>query len=127
VATWELIREIVKNLGTGWEASASGPQEMGFSCGLASGPGGMRLFFIGARTEKFDPCMERSCPPLGWMRVDGRFSYLDEPIHAQISITLLESLTAMEMANEIIVRFFPLYADFLGVIAKHHLECGRKS
>jgi hypothetical protein len=126
VAKWELIHQIVKNLGAGWEVDASGRQDLGHFAGLTSGPGDMRLFFI-ARTEKLDPCVERSCPPLGWLRVDGRLRLGDQDISAEISITLRESLTAEEMANEIIVRLLPLYADFLGVVEKHNLEIGRKS
>lgn len=121
MAKWELIHQIVKNLGADWEVDASGPQDLGHFAGLTSGPGGMRLFFI-ARTEKLDPCMERSCPPLGWLRVDGRLRLSDNDLSAEISIMLRESLTAEEMANQLMVRLLPIYADFLDVIVKHSLQ-----
>jgi hypothetical protein len=121
VATWELIHRIVRNLGKGWEVGASGLQDLGHNAGSASGPNGMRLFFI-ARTEKLDPCMEHICPPLGWLRVNGRLHFNDEDLSAKLSIMLRESLSPEEMANEIIVRLFPVYVDFLGAIEKHNLQ-----
>jgi hypothetical protein len=121
VAAWELVHKIVGNLGRGWRVDASGLQDSGEYRGLASDPNGMRLFFI-ARTEKLDPCMERICPPLGWLRVDGRLNFNDEDLSAKLSMMLRESLSPEEMANEIMVRLFPIYRDFLGAIEKHNLQ-----
>lgn len=121
MAKWELLHEIIKNLGRGWEVGASGLQDSGEYRGLASGPNGMRLLFI-ARTEKLDPCMEHICPPLGWLRVDGRLRFNDEDLSGKLSIMLRESLSPGEMANEIMVRLFPIYWDFLGAMEKHNLQ-----
>ena len=121
MATWELIHKIVRNLGRGWGVDASGLQDSGEYRGLASGPDGMRLFFI-ARAEKLDPRMERICPPPGWLRVDGRLHFNDEDLSAKLSIMLRESLSPEEMANEIMVRLFPIYRDFLGAMEKHKLQ-----
>jgi hypothetical protein len=126
MAKWKLLHEIIKNLGRGWAVDASGLQDLGHFAGLASGPGGMKLFFV-ARTENLDPCLERSYPPLGWLRVDGRLGLDDADLEVRISITLRETLTAEEMANEIIVRFLPIYAGFLSVVEKQQVEIGRKS
>lgn len=121
MTTWELVHKIVGNLGRGWGVDASGPQDLGHHAGLASGPNGMRLFFI-ARPEKLDPRVEHICPPLGWLRVDGRLHFNDEDLSARLSIMLRESLSPGEMANEIIVRLFPIYRDFLSAIEKHNLQ-----
>ena len=126
MAKWELIYEVVKNLGRGWKVDASGLQDLGFFAGRASGPDGMELFFV-ARTEKLDPSREHSYPPLGWLRVDGRLHFRDKALSANLSIMLRESLTAEELANELIARFLPFYADVLGAVEKHnsqHLEMG---
>jgi hypothetical protein len=121
MAGWKLIYKIVGSLGQGWQVGASALQDSGEYRGLASGPNGMRLFFI-ARTEKLDPSMEHICPPLGWLRVDGRLHLNDEDLSARLSIMLRESLSPEEMANEIMVRLFPVYRDFLGAIEKHNLQ-----
>jgi hypothetical protein len=121
VPRWELMCEVVKNLGTDWQVGASGPQDLGHFAGLASGPGGIRLYFI-ARTEKLDPCMEHSCPPLGWLRVYGRFNFADEWLESKLSITLQQSLGAEGIANELIVRFLPLYADVVAAVQKHNSQ-----
>ncbi len=121
MARWELVHEVTKNLGQDWNVDASGLQDMGCLVGLASGPGGMRLFFI-ARTEKLDPIMERRCPPLGWLRVDGRLRSSDEDLSAEISMTLPDSITPREMAPQLRVRLLPLYADFLDAIEKRGLR-----
>ena len=120
MATWELIHKIVRNLGRGWGVDASGLQDLGHYAGLASGPDDMRLFFI-ARTEKLDPCMERICPPLGWLRVDGRLHFNDEDLSAKLSIMLRESLSPEEMANEITNRLLHIYREFLSFVAKYNL------
>jgi hypothetical protein len=128
VAKWELMHEVVKNLGRGWTVDASGLQDLGFFAGLASGPDGMRLFFV-APTEKLDPSREHSYPPLGWLRVGGRFHFNDKDLSAELSIMLRESLTVEELANELIVRFLPLYADVLRAVEKdnsQHPEIGLK-
>ncbi len=132
MSRWELVDQITKNLGKDWQVEGAGPQKLGHFVGLASGPSGMRLFFI-ARSQKLDPCIERSCPPLGWLRIDGRFpsssgpektfedgSYRPEP-EPQISISLPESLTAKQIARELSVRFLPLYEGFLSLVKKHNL------
>jgi len=121
MAGWKLIYEIVGSLGQGWQVDASALQNSGEYRGLVSGPDAMRLFFI-ARTEKLNPCMERICPPLGWLRVDGRLHFNDEDLSAELSIMLRESLSPEQMANEIMVRLFPIYRDFLGAIEKHKLQ-----
>jgi hypothetical protein len=123
---WEVVHEIVKNLGKGWQVEVSALQDVGVYMAIASGPGSMKLFFI-ARTEKVERWFEHNCPPLGWLRVDGRLRLADKDLDAKISIMLPESLTADEMANEIIARLLPPYADFLGVVEKNNLETMRKS
>lgn len=123
---WPLIHEIVGSLGDGWEVSASGLQELGHMAGLLSGPNGMRPAFI-ARTEKLDPSMEQSCPPLGWLRVDARLSFDDQDISSALSILLQESLTPTEIANELLVRFLPLYTGFLAVVQRHDVQVKRQS
>jgi hypothetical protein len=122
---WELMREVVRNLGRGWGIEASGLQDLGYFIGDAPGPGGMRLRFC-ARTEKIDP-RDHHSPPLGQLRVNGRIWLDDKDLDAEISITLEQSLSAQEMANEIIVRLLPLYAGFLSVVEKHNLELGRQA
>lgn len=118
---WNLVYEIARNLGKGWEVTAAGAQELGHYAGLASGPEGMRLFFI-ARTENLDPCMEHACPPPGWLRVDGRLHMNDADLDAKLSITLDHSMPAKNMADEISARLLPIYSDFLHVIAKRGLQ-----
>ncbi len=81
----------------------------------------MRLFFI-ARTENLDPRMEAICPPLGWLRVDGRLPFGDGVLSAELSIVLRESLPPEEMANEITVRLLPVYRDFLDAMRRHSLK-----
>jgi hypothetical protein len=122
---WDLMREVVRNLGRGWGIEASGLQDLGYFIGDALGLGGMRLRFC-ARTEKID-ALDHNFPPLGQLRVNGRIWLDDKDLGAQVSITLEKSLSAQEMANEIIVRLLPLYADFLSVVEKHNLELRRKS
>jgi hypothetical protein len=126
VAKWELMHEVVKNLGRGWQVDASGLQDLGFFAGAASGPDGMELRFV-APTEKLDPRREHSYPPLGWLRVDGRLHFRDKALSANLSIMLRESLTAEELANELIARFLPFYADVLRAVEKdnsQHPEVG---
>jgi hypothetical protein len=121
VAASELVHKIVGNLGRGWQVDAGALQNSGEYRGLASSPDGMRLFFI-SRTEKLDPLMEHICPPLGWLRVDGRLHFSDEDLSAKLSIMLRESLSPEEMANEIMVRLSPIYRDFLCAMEKHNLQ-----
>jgi hypothetical protein len=135
---WELVHEIVKNLGKGWQVKFSHLEEsVGAFRGEASGPGSMELFFI-AQTKKVKPWFERNCPPRGWLGVDGRLRFGDDTFDAaengessimdtKVSIVLPGSMTADEMANEIIARLLPLYADVLSVAEKHSLEFRRKS
>jgi hypothetical protein len=118
-AKWELMHEVVKNLGRGWQVDASGLQDLGFFAGLASGPEGMQLRFV-ARTENLDPSREHSYPPLGWMRVDGRRHFRDKDLSAGLSITLREFLTAEETGNELIARFLPFYADVLEAVEQQN-------
>ena len=72
--------------------------------------------------KKTEPYIEHNCPPLGWLRVDGRLRMADEGLNAKISIELPESLTADEMANEIIARLLPPYSDFLDIAEKYGSE-----
>lgn len=123
---WNLVYEIVGNLGKGWEVTAAGAQELGHHVALASGPEGMRLFFI-ARTESLDPCMERACPPLGWLRVDGRLQMNDADLDAKLAITLDQSMTAKNMADELKARLLPIYSDFRHAIVKRELQDSRVS
>jgi hypothetical protein len=116
---WELCHAVVKHLGRGWQVDASALQIGGEYRGKASGPDGMTLSFI-ARTVNLDPIMEAICPPLGWLRVDGRLPYNDGGPFAKLSIELQESQPPEEIANEIIVRLLPVYRDFLEVMAKYH-------
>ncbi len=120
---WELMREVVRNLGRDWGIEACGLQDMGYFIGDAHGPGGMRLRFC-ARTEKLDAC-DHHFPPLGQLRVNGRIWLDDKDLDAEVSITLDQSLSAQEMANEIIVRLLPLYAGFLSIVEKYHLDFGK--
>lgn len=126
MAKWELMHEVVKNLGRGWQVDASGLQDLGFFAGVASGPDGMELRFV-APTEKLDPSREHSYPPLGWLRVDGRLNFSDKNLSAGLSITLRDSLPPEEIGNELIARFLPFYANLLGAVEKHnsqHQELG---
>lgn len=115
---WALIDEITVNLGKGWAVEAGALQCAGHFAGMASGPDGMRLFFI-TRTEMLDPRMEHGCPPLGYLRVDGRFPFLDEELDAKISLTLSDSLSASVIARQIRARLLPPYADFLSSLKLH--------
>ena len=128
MAKWELMHEVVKNLGRGWQVDASGLQDLGFFAGRASGPDGMELFFV-ARTEKLDPSREHSYPPLGWLRVDGRLHFSDKDLSGGLSIELRDSMAPEQLGNELILRFLPLYADVLGAVEKHnsqHPEMGHR-
>jgi hypothetical protein len=115
---WKLVDQIAENLGSDWEVNAGELQCAGHYAGLVSGPNGMRLFFI-ARTEMLDPRMEHSCPPLGWLRVDGRFPFSDEELSASISLTLRESLGASDIATQIRTRLLPVYRGLLDTLGKH--------
>ncbi len=119
MAKWELMHEVIKNLGRGWTVDASGLQDLGFFAGLASGPDGMRLFFA-ARTENLDSSREHSYPPFGWLRVDGRLHFSDNDLSANLSIELRQTLTPAEIAHEIIARLLPVYSDFLSAVAKRN-------
>jgi len=133
---WELVHEIVKNLGNGWQVKSASLYDEGLSAGRASGPGNMELSFI-ARAKKVERGYRHNYPPLGWLRVDGQINFIDGNVDlsslegpiitAKISIELPDSMTADEMANEIIARLLPLYAGFLSVVEKHRLELGTKS
>jgi hypothetical protein len=126
LAKWELMYEVVMNLGRGWNVDASGLQDLGFFAGRASGPDGMELFFV-ARTEKLDPSREHSYPPLGWLRVDGRLHFSDKDLSGGLSIELRHSMTPEQLGNELILRFLPLYAAILNAIVTHkskHSELG---
>jgi hypothetical protein len=118
---WPLVSEIAMHLGQDWKVDAAGLQKLGFSAGKVSGPRDMRLFFI-ARADNLDPCMERGCPPLGWLRVDGRMQLTDNDLEAEVSILLSDSLSAEQMASEITSRLLPVYAGFLGVVAELGLK-----
>lgn len=118
---WNLVYEIVKNLGDNWEVTAAAAQELGQYAGLASGPGGMTLSFV-ARTENLDPCMERACPPLGWLRVDGRFQMNDGDLEAKLSMTLDARMPAKNIADELRTRLLPIYSDFRHAVAERGLE-----
>lgn len=114
--SWELVNKVVRNLGTGWQVDAGALQQSGEYRALASGPDDMQLFFI-ARTEKIDTCVEHICPPLGWLRVDGRLHFTDPNLSARLSIELRETLTGVEIAKEINARLLPIYKQFLDVMA----------
>jgi len=118
---WNLVYEIVRNLGKEWEVTAARAQELGHYVGLASGPEGMRLFFI-ARTDNLDPCLESTCPPQGWLRVDGRFQMNDGDLDAKLSITLDDRMPAKDMADELRARLLPIYSDFRHAVAERGLE-----
>ena len=121
MAKWELLYEIVKNLGRGWKVDAGGLQDLGFFAGIASAPAGMELRFF-APTEKLDPSRERSYPPLGWLRVDGRLNFGNRGLSGGLSIELRDSMTPEELGNELILRFLPLYADVLEIVEKHNSQ-----
>jgi len=129
---WELVHEIVKNLGKGWQVRFARLWDGGVFDGKALGPDNMELYFR-ARGKKVEPGYEYSYPSLGWLRVNGGISFCDDKtdllenlespiLDAKISIELPDSMTADEMANEIIARLLPPYRDILGVAEKHRSE-----
>lgn len=136
VKRWELVHEIVKNLGNDWHVKSARLWDGGVFNGNVLGPDNMELYFK-ARAKKVERGYERTYPPPGWVRVNGRISFIDGNVDlmsyegpliaAEISIELHNSMTADEMAKEIIVHLLPLYAGFLSVVEKYKLELGTKS
>ena len=128
---WELVHEIVKNLGKGWQVRFARLWGVGVFDGKALGPDNMELYFC-ARGKKVQRGCGHSSPTLGWLRVDGRINFIDGNVDllslegpiitAKISIELPDSMTADEMANEIIARLLPPYRDILGVAEKYRSE-----
>jgi hypothetical protein len=109
MASWQLFHEVIENLGDEWNVDASGPQEVGYYAGLASGPHGMRLFL---RSEDNNFALD-------WLRVDGRFHFSDLDLTADLSLTLSGSLAGKQLADEIKTRLLPVYRDFLCAIENH--------
>ena len=50
---WEVVHEIVRHLGKGWQVKSASLQDAGAFVGHASGPSRMELFFIAQANRTF--------------------------------------------------------------------------